>query len=114
MKIGSSVLDYIGFTLEKINLTVKDYGINMDEPAISEMWFLQLPVKNRGHFGDWLYKARSKPLSFLIVSYSFICGLIQIPFSINSEAVRNLPRIIRFASNFSNLPVNTLPSCLLI
>ena len=26
----------------------------MDEPAISEMWFMQLPVRNRAHYGDWL------------------------------------------------------------
>ncbi len=46
--------DFIGFTIEDFRLTVKDYGINMDEPAISEMWFLQLPVRNRTHYGDWL------------------------------------------------------------
>ena len=46
--------NYIGFTLEKFNLTVKDYGINKTEPPVSEMWFLQLPVKNLGHYGDWL------------------------------------------------------------
>lgn len=51
LKITSS---YIGFTIEDFRLTVKDYGISMDEPAISEMWFLQLPVKNLTHFGDWL------------------------------------------------------------
>jgi hypothetical protein len=46
--------NYIGFTLEKFNLTVKDYGIDKTEPPVSEMWFLQLPVKNLGHYGDWL------------------------------------------------------------
>jgi hypothetical protein len=46
--------DYIGFTIEDFRLTVKDYGISMDEPAISEMWFLQLPVRNLAHYGDWL------------------------------------------------------------
>ncbi len=51
LKITSS---YIGFTIEDFRLTVKDYGINMDEPAISEMWFLQLPVRNLTHYGDWL------------------------------------------------------------
>jgi hypothetical protein len=51
LKITSS---YIGFTIENFRLTVKDYGINMDEPAISEMWFLQLPVKSLVHYGDWL------------------------------------------------------------
>jgi hypothetical protein len=46
--------EYIGFTIEDFNLKVKDYGINMTEPPISEMWFLQLPVRNRSHYGDWL------------------------------------------------------------
>ena len=45
--------DYIAFTLEAFNLT-EPYGITMTEPPISEMWFLRLPVKNLGHWGDWL------------------------------------------------------------
>lgn len=45
--------DYIAFTLDAFNLT-EDYGITMTEPPISEMWFLRLPVKNLGHWGDWL------------------------------------------------------------
>jgi hypothetical protein len=44
---------YIGFTIEKFSLT-EDYGISMTEPPISEMWFLRLPVRNMGHWGDWL------------------------------------------------------------
>ena len=45
--------DYIAFSLEAFNLT-EDYGIAMTEPPISEMWFLRLPVRERGHWGDWL------------------------------------------------------------
>ena len=45
--------DYIAFTMEAFNLT-EDYGITMTEPPISEMWFLRLPVRNLGHWGDWL------------------------------------------------------------
>jgi hypothetical protein len=45
--------DYIAFTIEKFTLT-EDYGITMTEPPISEMWFLQLPVRDLGHYGDWL------------------------------------------------------------
>lgn len=45
--------DYIAFTLEAFNLT-EDYGIAMTEPPISEMWFLRLPVRDLGHWGDWL------------------------------------------------------------
>jgi hypothetical protein len=46
--------DYFGFTIEEFRLNVSDYGIAMNEPPISEMWFLQLPVKDMGHYGDWL------------------------------------------------------------
>jgi hypothetical protein len=45
---------YIGFTLERFQLTVSDYGILMTEPPVSEMWFLQLPVRKLEHYGDWL------------------------------------------------------------
>ena len=45
---------YLDFTIEEFKLTVEDYGIAWTEPAISEMWFLQLPVRNRTHYGDWL------------------------------------------------------------
>jgi hypothetical protein len=46
--------DYIVFTIDSFRLNIPKYGISMTEPPISEMWFLQLPVKDRGHFGDWL------------------------------------------------------------
>jgi len=45
--------DYIAFTLQALNLT-EDYGIAMTEPPIAEMWFLRLPVRPLGHWGDWL------------------------------------------------------------
>ena len=45
--------DYVAFTLEAFNLT-EPYGIAMTEPPISEMWFLRLPVRELGHWGDWL------------------------------------------------------------
>jgi hypothetical protein len=45
--------DYIAFTLEAFTLT-EEYGIAMTEPPISEMWFLRLPVRDLGHWGDWL------------------------------------------------------------
>jgi hypothetical protein len=45
--------DYFAFTLEAFTLT-EDYGISMTEPPISEMWFLRLPVRELGHWGDWL------------------------------------------------------------
>ncbi len=45
--------DYIAFTLEAFRLT-EPYGIAMTEPPISEMGFLRLPLRERGHWGDWL------------------------------------------------------------
>ena len=53
-KVGVKITpDYLAFTIESFNLT-EDYGISMTEPPISEMWFLRLPVRNLGHWGDWL------------------------------------------------------------
>lgn len=53
-KVGIKISpDYLAFTLEALNLT-EDYGISMTQPPISEMWFLRLPVRNLGHWGDWL------------------------------------------------------------
>jgi len=45
--------DYIAFTLTAFHLT-EPYGIAMTEPPVSEMWFLRLPVRELGHWGDWL------------------------------------------------------------
>ncbi len=45
--------DYIAFTMESFTLT-KSYGIPLTEPPVSEMMFLQLPVREREHWGDWL------------------------------------------------------------
>lgn len=53
-KVGVKITpDYLAFTIESFRLT-EDYGISMTEPPISEMWFLRLPVRDRGHWGDWL------------------------------------------------------------
>ena len=45
--------DYIAFHLDAFHLT-EPYGIAMTEPPVSEMWFLRLPVRDLGHWGDWL------------------------------------------------------------
>jgi hypothetical protein len=45
--------NYLAFTLESFHLT-EPYGITMTEPPIAEMWFLRLPVRELGHWGDWL------------------------------------------------------------
>lgn len=45
--------DYIGFTLEKMRYKMADIG-DKRKTRIDEFIFLQLPVKNRTHFGEWL------------------------------------------------------------
>ena len=50
--------DYATFTLERLvsdTVSEKQYrGWNMDVPPVAEFRVLQLPVKNRRNFGDWL------------------------------------------------------------
>ena len=51
--VGLKVTDnYIGFTLRKLDY-VKGFGDNTQHP-IDEFTILQLPVRNRKYFGDWL------------------------------------------------------------
>ena len=45
---------YIRFSLEDFIVEDNDYRIRISEPPVSEMWFLQLPVRDRTHFGEWL------------------------------------------------------------
>jgi len=45
---------YIRFSLEDFIVDDTDYRIVISEPPVSEMWFLQLPVRDRTHFGEWL------------------------------------------------------------
>lgn len=49
-----STPNYITFCLEDFIVEEDDYHILISEPPVSEMWFLQLPVRSRTHFGDWL------------------------------------------------------------
>ena len=44
---------YIAFTLEKLGYRIPEYGDKRKTPA-DELVFLQLPVKDRDHFGEWL------------------------------------------------------------
>ena len=51
--VGLKITDsYIGFTLKKLDY-VKGFGDNTQHP-IDEFTMLQLPVRNRSYFGDWL------------------------------------------------------------
>ena len=46
---------YLRFTLEDFICEPKDYGnLALDVPPVAEFRILQLPVKEREHFGDWL------------------------------------------------------------
>ena len=46
---------YLKFTLEGFICKPEDYGyLSMDLPPVAEFRILQLPVKARAHFGEWL------------------------------------------------------------
>ena len=46
---------YLKFTLEDFICKPEDYGyLSMDLPPVAEFRILQLPVKARAHFGEWL------------------------------------------------------------
>lgn len=46
---------YVGFTLVDFIVRPEDYGhLNMSPPPVAEMRILQLPIRNREKFGEWL------------------------------------------------------------
>ncbi len=45
--------DYIGFSLDKLDYRLENYGTKRVTP-VDELTFLQLPVKERKNFGEWL------------------------------------------------------------
>ncbi len=45
--------DYIGFTLNKLEYKMADFGVKR-KTRVDEFTLLQLPIKNRTHFGEWL------------------------------------------------------------
>ncbi len=58
---------YIGFSLEDFIVEEKDYNVNITPPPVFEMCFLQLPVRNRDHFGEWLNVSWDENLSINIL-----------------------------------------------
>jgi len=46
--------NYIRFSIEDFIVEESDYRINITPPPVSEMCFLQLPVRDREYFGEWL------------------------------------------------------------
>ncbi len=52
--VGLKIMDdYIGFTLKSLEYHMADFGVKR-KTNIDEFTLLQLPVKNRAHFGEWL------------------------------------------------------------
>lgn len=46
---------YVGFCLTDFIIHPTDYaGLNMSPPPVAEMRLLQLPIRNRNNFGEWL------------------------------------------------------------
>lgn len=46
---------YIAFTLDGFKVNLEEYcGLAMDLPPVAELRLVQLPVKNRKNFGEWL------------------------------------------------------------
>jgi hypothetical protein len=53
-RIGLEIKDsYIGFRLKKLEYHMADFGDNR-RTRIDELNFVQLPIKNRANFGEWL------------------------------------------------------------
>lgn len=52
--IGLKITDhYIGFTLDKLDYRIPQFGDKL-KTLVDELVLLQLPVKNRDNFGEWL------------------------------------------------------------
>ncbi len=45
--------DYIGFTLKELQYHMAEFGVKRRTP-VDEFTLLQLPVRDRAHFGEWL------------------------------------------------------------
>lgn len=45
--------NYIGFSLERVDYRIEDYGVKR-QTEIDEFALLQLPIRPRTHFGEWL------------------------------------------------------------
>lgn len=45
---------YIGFSLEKLAYTIGKIGVEKRKTEVDEFTLLELPVKKRTHFGEWL------------------------------------------------------------
>lgn len=59
--------EYIGFSLEDFKVEDTDYHVNITPPPVFEMCFLQLPIRNRKHFGEWLNVSWDNDISINIL-----------------------------------------------
>ncbi len=59
--------EYIRFSLEDFIVEKTDYHVNITPPPVFEMCFLQLPVRNRSHFGEWLNVSWDEDLSINVL-----------------------------------------------
>jgi len=59
--------EYIRFSLEDFVVEEEDYVVNITPPPVYEMCFLQLPVRNREYFGEWLNVSWDNDLSINIL-----------------------------------------------
>jgi hypothetical protein len=64
VKVASA---YIRFSLEDFMVEEEDYLVNITPPPVFEMCFLQLPVRDREHFGEWLNVGWDDDLSINIL-----------------------------------------------
>lgn len=62
---------YIAFTLVGFNVQPEHYdNLKMDKPPVAELRLIQLPVKNRAHFGEWLNVSWDEQAAVNVLSVS--------------------------------------------
>ncbi len=62
---------YIGFCLADFIVHPTDYpGLRMSPPPVAELRLLQLPVKNRKYFGEWLNVSRDDKIAVNVLATS--------------------------------------------
>ena len=63
--------NYIAFTAAEFIVHPGDYdGMRMVKPPVEELRILQLPVRDRGYFGDWLNISRGEKTDVCVISTS--------------------------------------------
>lgn len=75
--IGLTITDnYIGFKLNTIGQQSKKGLFNREsEHQVDEFTLMQLPVRNRGHFGDWLNVAWDKDVAVNLLATDPYCKI---------------------------------------